>query len=383
MGALNSVNGQGMKIDSAFSELVGAIYQGPLEDEPWQGFLALLRDEMDAVTTTLMLRPPSSGDRGVLRILGGRSEGIARYQESLFALDPFIELPPGEVKSLLEFISEEEWLDSELYKVCMEPAGMFDSLGVDMVVPGEMEACLRVARSREAKRFSSSDKALVRAIVPHLERAIRLHVRLNKIESERALYAGAVEQLSLATILLDENGAVLSCNRMAEQLVEREPEVRIVDGQLCVGNADTTAELQRLIGVILEQQQQGGAAVAEAMCIPREGDYADLGLVLRPVPVTEWSEGRGVPTVAIFISDPECGAEAPVQVITRLFGFTPTEAQLSLLLADGLSLDEASEALGISRNTARTHLRAIFNKTGVSRQTLLVRLILKSVAQLA
>ena len=54
-----------------------------------------------------------------------------------------------------------------------------------------------------------------------------------------------------------------------------------------------------------------------------------------------------------------------------------------VLLADGLSLDEASEALGMSRNTARTHLRSIFSKTGVSRQTLLVRLILKSVAQLA
>ena len=53
------------------------------------------------------------------------------------------------------------------------------------------------------------------------------------------------------------------------------------------------------------------------------------------------------------------------------------------MLADGLSLDEASEALGMSRNTARTHLRSIFSKTGVSRQTLLVRLILKSVAQLA
>ena len=70
-------------------------------------------------------------------------------------------------------------------------------------------------------------------------------------------------------------------------------------------------------------------------------------------------------------------------IIIQLFGFTPTEAQLSLLLADGLSLDEASEALGMSRNTARTHLRSIFSKTGVSRQTLLVRLILKSVAQLA
>lgn len=373
-----------MNIDTEFSELVGSIYQGPLESEPWQSFLSLLTEKMDAVCTTLVLKPPSSRDRGVLRIVGGSvMESIHQYQESLFALDPFVNLPACEVKSLLELISEEEWLESELYRVCMEPAGLYDSLGIDMTVPGEMDAGLRITRNREVPRFNEQDKALVRAIVPHLERAIRLHVRMNKMESERALYAGAVEQLSLATILIDENGSVLSMNRMAEQMLEREPELSLSDGHLHLGSNEATAELQRMISTILEHQQQGGAAIAEAMSIPRAEGFADLGLIARPVPANEWSEGRSVPTVALFISDPEFGAEAPVQVITRLFGFTPTEAQLSLLLSDGLSLDEASEALGISRNTARTHLRSVFSKTGVSRQTLLVRLILKSVAQLA
>ncbi len=53
-----------------------------------------------------------------------------------------------------------------------------------------------------------------------------------------------------------------------------------------------------------------------------------------------------------------------------------------MLLANGLTLDEASEELDISRNTARAHLRSIFSKTGVTRQTVLVRLILRSVATL-
>ena len=36
----------------------------------------------------------------------------------------------------------------------------------------------------------------------------------------------------------------------------------------------------------------------------------------------------------------------------------------------------------IRRNTARAHLRAIFSKTGVRRQTELVRILLNSVAPL-
>ena len=43
---------------------------------------------------------------------------------------------------------------------------------------------------------------------------------------------------------------------------------------------------------------------------------------------------------------------------------------------------EAAEALNIRRNTARAHLRSIFSKTWVRRQTELVRIFLNSVAWL-
>jgi DNA-binding CsgD family transcriptional regulator len=65
--------------------------------------------------------------------------------------------------------------------------------------------------------------------------------------------------------------------------------------------------------------------------------------------------------------------------VRRLFDLTPAEASLALALADGLTLDQAAERLKIRKNTARAHLRAIFAKIGVTRQTTLVRLLLSSV----
>ena len=44
---------------------------------------------------------------------------------------------------------------------------------------------------------------------------------------------------------------------------------------------------------------------------------------------------------------------------------------------------DAIDALGIARNTARSHLRSVFAKTGATRQAELVRLVLRSVAALA
>ncbi|MNJ68757.1 Bacterial regulatory protein, luxR family [compost metagenome] len=66
----------------------------------------------------------------------------------------------------------------------------------------------------------------------------------------------------------------------------------------------------------------------------------------------------------------------------QLYNLTPAETGLAMELANGLSLEEASEVLNIRRNTARAHLRSIFSKTGVRRQTELVRILLNSVVAL-
>lgn len=57
------------------------------------------------------------------------------------------------------------------------------------------------------------------------------------------------------------------------------------------------------------------------------------------------------------------------------FGLTPAEARLAAILKDGGSLAEAAEAIGVSVNTVRNQLRAVFEKMGLRRQSELVRAI--------
>ena len=95
------------------------------------------------------------------------------------------------------------------------------------------------------------------------------------------------------------------------------------------------------------------------MEVPITPDRPGLGLVLQPVPHSEWFEGQSTPSVAVFISDPEQELGTSAEALRSLFELTPAEARLSLLLADGNSLDRAAKQLGISTNTGRAHLRAI------------------------
>ncbi|MBV9078260.1 MAG: helix-turn-helix transcriptional regulator, partial [Methylobacteriaceae bacterium] len=60
------------------------------------------------------------------------------------------------------------------------------------------------------------------------------------------------------------------------------------------------------------------------------------------------------------------------------FSLTGAEAAVALDLLSGEGLKASARRLGISLETARTHLRHIFAKTGARRQAELVRLILSA-----
>jgi DNA-binding CsgD family transcriptional regulator len=383
------------KIDLDYDSLVGLIYAGSLEAMPWQSFLPYLRELMDAHAVSLVLRPPATGDRGV--ILNCRrgenleqSDGLAdpndweaiTYREQFFALDPFVNLPPGKVVTQQELVPDEELLASEYYRDYLEPIGVFHILGVDTVEPNGMIARLRLARQRDEGPFSEAQKKLCERFLPHLRQAIQIHARLNRTTSERDLYAGAVDQLSVASIILNEQGLVLSTNAMARRILDKKDGIALLDEALHLGNRSENERLQRLIRDTIGTQLAGETSMARALRVSRPSGLPDFGLVIRPVPAPEWADGQSSPSVAVFISDPVAEENASQQMLGELFELTPAEASLTLKLARGMSLTEVSEEQGLSPHTARAQLKSIFAKTGVTRQAELVRLVLKSAASL-
>jgi DNA-binding CsgD family transcriptional regulator len=53
-------------------------------------------------------------------------------------------------------------------------------------------------------------------------------------------------------------------------------------------------------------------------------------------------------------------------IVVEAYGMTPREVEVTRLIARGLSTDEIASTLFLSRHTIRDHLKAIFEKVGVS-----------------
>ncbi len=364
--------------------LIGAIYEGAMESPPWQAALQLMRDSLQAAHVTLMLRPPSSENAGVMINTGTvTKQGIESYETHFFSMDPFVRLAEGEVVTAEELIGK-QWLQSTVYQEYLRPLGVRHLLGADIYTKEGIECRLRITRSHEAQPFSSEDKALIRFLLPHLKRSIQLHARLDFLECERQLFAGTVNRMLLGIISFSQNGTLLETNQEARRILSEKDGIWLSGNNLSVEVTQEGRELQRMVRQALSGTvADKGPGVVEAMSVTRPSGRAKLGVLVRQIPLGAWSESRQRPAVAVFLRDPESSAAQPShELVRRLFGLTRMEAALALLLAEGLTLDEAAEKMDVRRNTARTHLRSIFCKTGVTRQTMLVRLLLNSVITL-
>lgn len=366
------------------SALVGAIYQGPLEPVPWSGALVMLRDILRANWATLILRPASADQLALIIRAGGQGPEVyhAAYSHyEAFSMDPFVGLPLDQVVTIDEMMST-SWMEGKFYETFLEPNDIRFIMGVDTVTEGGANCRLRITRPPGERDFSEKAKALCQALLPHLRRSVTLHSRIESIETERQLYSSTMDRMLVGTVVFDESGLVLRANAVASAVLAEKDGIRLNQNRLHAEFAAEDRELQRLIKMALTES---GAVpvVPQPMTVTRPSGRASLGVLVRPVPAGEWSEERHRPAAVAFIRDPERKWQLSLEMVRQLFGLTGSEAALALLLANGFTLDEAAVELGIRKNTIRAHLRSIFAKTGVRRQTTLIHLLLSSVASIS
>jgi DNA-binding CsgD family transcriptional regulator len=81
------------------------------------------------------------------------------------------------------------------------------------------------------------------------------------------------------------------------------------------------------------------------------------------------------PVIVVIVADRGRDGQVSPQCLQQAFDLTAREAELAAILATGEPLQKAAARLEMSLPTARTHLRHIYQKTGVQTQSGLVALI--------
>lgn len=209
---------------------------------------------------------------------------------------------------------------------------------------------------------------LISSLGAHLRRADELATRLH---TDNDVAAGP----GYALILLDRDGRVLSFNE--EGRAHFVPVAKGIEKghRFSFRHDDHAAVFREAVmalpagsGAPVLLRFHGEEGEADLLC------YLVRGEALSPTMLRagEIEEDEALPYCAL-VAAPSAAGDDVLDVFRKALGLTPAEARLAARLRFGLSLKEAAEELGISVNTARNQLKAVFEKLGVNRQADLVR----------
>lgn len=101
-----------------------------------------------------------------------------------------------------------------------------------------------------------------------------------------------------------------------------------------------------------------------------------LGVQCAPYPGGILYPAGRRPAVILIISDPQSRLRRRLADMQQRWGLTTAEVALAKALVETGSRKAAADQRGVSDATARAQLTSIFDKTGVRKQTDLVRLLL-------
>ena len=348
-----------MSDDTAFADLLQTLYGGLTQSPPWEDFLRALAAITDTTFATLLI---GRGNAGVDALVtpGADPERAQEYQRMSQA-DPFVGLPEGQVVSFRDFVSHvparfRDWLDV---------ARSVEILGVDLHRPPDVAVRLRLTRDSDHAEFGDAERDLLERLIPHLRIALDLHARLTSTLAESQLFSSAMAGLAVATLILDREGRILRRNDVAARMLADGSIVAEQHGKLEPRTGSSAATINRILASPPPAGEEILFDVASAGGTP-------LHARARAIPSSAYGDGAWL---ALFIADTSRPAGPSEDLLRERFQLTRAEAGLALHLAQGATLADAADALGIAYNTARSHLRAIFAKTSTHRQLELVTLL--------
>ena len=186
------------------------------------------------------------------------------------------------------------------------------------------------------------------------------------VAHEMNVAATILDRLSIPILLVDRNANVDYANLTAKGLVADGVSLTIVDHIFGGHHRDRTASLRAAI-VDTCANGVGHAIVME------QGPSRPMVAVTMPFAGSRPMDNRALVLLRSGIGP----SDVLLSSLRELFKLSSSEAEIAVALGGGADINEVARERGVKRNTLRSQLASIMERTGTHRQAELVALIAK------
>jgi DNA-binding CsgD family transcriptional regulator len=216
--------------------------------------------------------------------------------------------------------------------------------------------------------FTREDATRLAMVGPHIGKIVSLAQKFAAFDAASKL--SALERVSSAAVVIDATGRATQMNLPAQNLLGAD--FNLVRGRPAAHDPASNRRLQALVSFALHAERGSAQAFAPVVVDRDEAPW----LLVEAMPVTAFGSDLFSPgRVILLLTDLRSPVRPEATQLCAAFGLTVAEAKLAAKLASGSGVDGAAASLGVSRETARTQLKAVFAKTNTRRQAELTALV--------
>jgi DNA-binding CsgD family transcriptional regulator len=230
-------------------------------------------------------------------------------------------------------------------------------------LPGGERLMFSVQRQLSRGPPDADQLRFLQHLRPHLMRAAAITARMGLGQLDRQLEL--LEEIDLPAAVLGLGGRVVAAN--AAFLARRE----------AAGGGERLALPDEAVGrqVLAALETIAASRLPPLLSFAVAPGVSHPAMILRLLPLRRGAQELFTGALAVLVLHEIQPPPLPeATLLSDLFGLTPAQIRLARLLMQGHSLPQAAAATGLSRETLRTQLRSIFEKTGTGRQAELVAL---------
>jgi DNA-binding CsgD family transcriptional regulator len=216
---------------------------------------------------------------------------------------------------------------------------------------------------------------LLAQLRPHLSRAIELNGLLSGFAVHRHISMTMLNALPFGVLAVGADHRITFSSASANAIAADNDGLSIRDGYLAVARSSDARRFKQLVTEATRLDEAGAGRGGGWMRLARPSGRRAYAMLISPTSGEAAHDTFAGADCMVSIYDPERMLQPDMAGLQALYGLTGTEAALARRLAEGAALDRAAYDLGISRETARSHLKSTFRKVEVHRQQDLVMIM--------
>jgi DNA-binding CsgD family transcriptional regulator/PAS domain-containing protein len=364
-------------------QLIQGVYDAALEPERWDDVAALFRKLFDSPGGGLFMQDARTQAFRPICMFGLPDRYLASYAEYYAQTNAWalagLQRPGWTITDESvdrAYNTPGAFAESEFCNDWLKPQGYSYGMGGTVKAIGTEYFHYTILRPPDAPRFGDTDVHNFDLLKPHLGRAIEVSTRLRGLEQQITSHSDIFDRLPIAALLLDDHGQVRHANRKAAEITQAGRLVRIKQGQLVSEFSYANAPLQRVLNEALAFCRGGTSSGPFSTTVSARARPDRLSVVIVPLSRRKPLFSDLSLALAVFLHESTTPIPLDRNRLQRRYGLSRSEARLAAQLSCGQELKTAARSVGISYETARGYLKAIFRKTETNSQTeLLARML--------